>query len=110
MQYHLSIDQAKLFTSHQLNFDFKDDIYPSYDVPLLFANTDDEQMQWRQARFGMVPKWPDSLNITRDTYNARSETVHSKPIFQDSWLGNQFALIAVQAIFEPKYVNGKAER
>lgn len=106
----ITIEQAKLFTSNQLEFDFKEDVYPNYDAPLLFAHADDEQMQWRQARFGMVPKWADSLNITRYTYNARSETVHSKPSFRDAWLGNQFALIPVQTIFEPKYVNGKAQR
>ncbi|KTF08038.1 protein containing DUF159 [marine sediment metagenome] len=106
----ISGNQAKLFTSHQLDFDFKVDVYPNYDAPLLFANADDEQMQWRQARFGMVPKWADSLNITRYTYNARSETVHTKPSFRDAWLGSQFALIPVQTIFEPKYVDGKAQR
>ncbi|GLR28822.1 Putative SOS response-associated peptidase YedK [Psychrobacter pacificensis] len=106
----ISLNQAKLFTSYQLDFDFKEDVYPNYDTPLLFANADDEQMQWRQARFGMVPKWADSLNITRYTYNARSETVHTKPSFRDAWLGSQFALIPVQTIFEPKYVDGKAQR
>jgi putative SOS response-associated peptidase YedK len=106
----ISGNQAKLFTSHQLDFDFKEDVYPNYDTPLLFANVDDEQMQWRQARFGMVPKWADSLNITRYTYNARNETVHTKPSFRDAWLGSQFALIPVQTIFEPKYVDGQVQR
>lgn len=103
-------DQAQLFTNNQLDFDFEEDVYPNYDAPLLFAHVDDQEMQWRQARFGMVPKWAESLNITRYTYNARSETVHSKPSFRDAWLGRQFALIPVQTIFEPKYVNGKAQR
>jgi len=52
----ITIEQAKLFTSNQLESDFKEDVYPNYDAPLLFANADDEQMQWRQARFGMVSK------------------------------------------------------
>ena len=54
--------------------------------------------------------WSYSLNITRYTYNARSETVHTKPSFRDAWLGSQFALIPVQTIFDPKYVDGRAVR
>ena len=30
--------QASRFTNQQLSFDFKDDIYPGYEAPLLFAN------------------------------------------------------------------------
>ena len=44
------------------------------------------------------------------TYNARSETVADKPSFKRAWYNNQFALIAVQTIYEPKYINGKAHR
>lgn len=46
------------------------------------------------------------LNVTI----TNGKTIHSKPSFRDAWLGNQFALIPVQTIFKPKYVNGKAER
>ena len=42
------------------------------------------------------------------TYNARTETVQQKRSFKHAWLNDQFALIPVEAIYEPKYVNGKA--
>ncbi len=103
-------EQAKLFTSQQLCFDFKDDIYPNYDTPLLFATQNDIELQWRQVRFGLIPKWANSTDITKYTYNARSETVMEKPSYRDAWYKSQFALIPVQTIYEPYYENGKSQR
>lgn len=92
----ITLGQARLFTSNQLSFDFKDDIYPNFDTPLLFATEQDLELQWRQVRFGMIPKWADSTDITKHTYNFRSETVMEKPSFRDAWHKSQFALIPVQ--------------
>ena len=58
----------------------------------------------------MIPKWADSTDITKYTYNARSETVMEKPSFRDAWHKSQFALIPVQTIYEPYYQNGKSQR
>ena len=48
--------------------------------------------------------------MAKYTYNARSETVMDKQSFKRTWYNNQFALIPVQTIFEPKYIEGKAHR
>lgn len=89
-------------------FDYKTDIFPGYDCPLLFA-PDQEHYEWRQVKFGMVPKWAKDLKICRKTYNARTETVHEKPSFKNAWYKSQFALIPVATIFEPKYIQNKPE-
>ena len=60
--------------------------------------------------FGMVPKWAKDTSIAKQTYNARSQTVMDKQSFKRTWYNNQFALIPVQTIFEPKYIDGKAHR
>ena len=60
--------------------------------------------------FGMIPKWAKDTSFAKYTYNARSETVADKPSFKNAWYNNQFALIPVQTIYEPKYINGKAHR
>ena len=60
--------------------------------------------------FGMIPKWAKDTSFAKHTYNARSETVMDKPSFKHAWYNNQFALISVQTIFEPKYIEGKAHR
>lgn len=98
--------QASRFTNQQLSFDFKDDIYPGYEAPILFTNIGDPA-EWHSAMFGMVPKWAKDTAIAKYTYNARSQTVMDKPSFKRAWYNNQFALIPVQTIFEPKYIDGK---
>lgn len=90
-------------------FEYKADIYPGYDCPLIFSTGD--AIEWREVKFGLVPKWAKDLKICRNTYNARTETVHEKPSFRNAWAKSQFALIPVQTIFEPRYTDdGKAER
>lgn len=102
--------QAPLFTSSQLTFEFKDDIYPNDESPLLFLNPKTGHIEWRCVRFGMIPKWAKATDITKYTYNARSETVMQKPSFKNAWLNSQFALIPVQTIYEPFYHQGKSQR
>ncbi|QHG10833.1 SOS response-associated peptidase (plasmid) [Moraxella osloensis] len=92
--------QASRFTNQQLSFEFKDEIYPGYDAPILFANIGDPA-EWRSAIFGMIPKWAKDTSFAKHTYNARSETVADKPSFKHAWFNNQFALIPVQTIYEP---------
>ncbi len=95
----ISPTQAPLFTNQQLGFDVKQDIYPGYEAPLLFANllsnTRGDPAEWRSAMFGMVPKWAKDTDIAKHTYNARSEKVMDKLSFKRAWYNNQFALISV---------------
>ena len=57
-----------------------------------------------------VPKWAKDTSMAKYTYNARSETVADKPSFKHAWYNNQFALIPVQTIYKPKYIEGKTHR
>lgn len=60
--------------------------------------------------FGLVPHWAKDATFSRHTYNARYETVREKPSFRDAWKKAQRCLIPAEAIFEPLYVAGKAQR
>lgn len=106
----ITLAQANLLTSQQLRFDFKDDVYPTYDTPLLFAIQNGLEPQWGQVRFGLIPKWADSTDITKYSYNARFETVMEKPSYRDAWYKSQFTLIPVQTVYEPYYENRKSQR
>lgn len=44
-----------------------------------------------------MPTWAKDLKVCRKTYNVRTETVHEK-----------LALIPVDMIYDPKYIQGKA--
>ena len=62
-----------------------------------------------QAMFGLVPHWADST-LARRTYNARSETVASKPSFRDAYRHGRFCVIPAQMLYEPSYESGNAVR
>ncbi|GAA5003154.1 SOS response-associated peptidase family protein [Acinetobacter puyangensis] len=98
--------QAYQLDMFEPTFDYRDDIYPGYTSPIIFKS--ESGWEWREAQFGLVPKWTDDKKFSRFTYNARTETVASKPSFRESWARSQFCLIPVQKIYEPKYINGKA--
>lgn len=98
-------NRAQLLDLSEPTFDYKNEIYPAYNSPIIIAKN--ESIEWRSARFGLVPNWADTLDKVKDTHNARSETVATKPNFRHAWKNNQFCLIPVETIFEPKYIDGK---
>jgi putative SOS response-associated peptidase YedK len=58
--------------------------------------------------FGLIPSWSKDTHIARHTYNARSETVASKPSFRDAWHKGQHCIVPIDAFFEPDWRTGKA--
>ncbi len=75
------------------------------------SDVGDEAVPEREALpglFGLVPHWSPDTKITSHTYNARSETVASKPSFREAWRKNQHCIIPADAIFEPDWRSGKA--
>ena len=58
--------------------------------------------------FGLLPHWAADERLARSTYNARSETVSSKPSFRDAWRKARHCVIPARAIYEPDWRSGKA--
>ncbi|KQE14215.1 SOS response-associated peptidase family protein [Acinetobacter pittii] len=104
----ISKDRVHLLDLLEPTFEYKNDVYPGYDCPLIFSNNGN--IEWRSVKFGLIPKWKHDLKYSHYTYNARTETVSTLHSFRHAWAKSQFALIPVEKIYEPKYVNGKAER
>ncbi|OTG67820.1 DUF159 family protein [Acinetobacter sp. ANC 4470] len=98
-------NQAYLLDLSEPPFEFPENVFPLYDAPILIHGAD--QPEWDLAKFGLIPFWAKNLKYGHHTYNARTETVAEKPSFRHAWHNNQFALIPVDAIFEPKYIDGK---
>lgn len=67
------------------------------------------ELEIAPAMFGLVPHWAD-LKLARQTYNARTETVASKPSFRSAWKHKQFCIIPAANFFEPNYETGKPVR
>jgi putative SOS response-associated peptidase YedK len=53
--------------------------------------------------FRFVPDFVAKVDWARKTYNARSETVHSKPTYREAWRHGSRCIIPAEAIYEPKY-------
>lgn len=74
------------------------------------ADSGDEAVPEREAVpgvFGLVPHWARDLKLARNTYNARTETVASKPSFRDAWRQARHCIIPADAIYEPDWRSGK---
>ena len=93
----------------------KQDLWPGYLGSFIRipreAESGDAAVPEREAIagiFGLVPHWAKDLKIARSTYNARSETVASKPSFRDAWKAPRHCIIPADAIYEPDWRSGKA--
>ena len=93
----------------------KHDLWPGYTGTFIrrhpHADVGDEAVPKVEALnglFGLVPHWSADTKITKATYNARSETVVSKPSFRDAWRKAQHCIIPAEAIFEPDWRSGRA--
>lgn len=92
--------------------DYKAETYPGYMAPFIRKPAADSMHGDRAAAlgmFGMVPHWAD-LKLARQTYNARTETVASKPAFRTAFKRGNFCIIPVSSVFEPCYETGRAVR
>lgn len=93
------------------------DVWPAYPAAFiryprpLAATLGAVQEPEREAllgRFGLIPHWAKDASVARHTYNARSETVASKPSFRDAWRLGRRCIVPAEAIYEPDWRSGKA--
>lgn len=91
------------------------DLWPGYAGSFIRAHPQagvgDDAVPAREALvglFGLVPHWAPDTKIARCTYNARSETVASKPSFREAWQRAQHCIIPAEAFYEPDWRSGKA--
>lgn len=90
--------------------DLPPEAWPGYMAPILRGSHEAPgELEIAPAMFGMVPHWAD-LKLARQTYNARTETVASKPSFRSAWKRKQFCIIPAANFFEPNYETGKPVR
>jgi len=93
----------------------KYDLWPGYSGTFIRhhpqADVGDEAVPELEALpglFGLVPHWSVDTKITKATYNARSETVASKPSFREAFKQGQHCIIPAEAFFEPDWRSGRA--
>lgn len=87
------------------------EVFPQMWAPVLRATSRAQDTPGHEAvwgRFGLVPPGAADTRIGRHTYNARSETVATRPSYQAAWARYQHCLVPAEAITEPEYLDGRA--
>ena len=104
----LTLGQLKALQLPDISFDYVEEVYPNFQLPLLFAS--ELGLEWRQVGFGMVPKWAEDKSIALKTYNARNETLLQKASFMNAISKFKFGVIPVSEFYESKYIDNKPQR
>ena len=96
---------------------FKVEVFPNEFAPIIRLEDSESAVSKNvvavSARFGLVPFWAKDdavAKLGRMAYNARTETVASKPMFRTAWNQRRFCLIPAEAFYEPNWESGKAVR
>lgn len=105
----LTLAQLKVLNLPEISFEYSDEVYPNYDLPLLFKS-EQQGLEWRKVGFGMVPKWAEDKSIALKTYNARNETLYQKPTFINAISKCKFGVIPVSEFYESMYIDNKPQR
>lgn len=104
----IKLKQLEALGLVHISFEYEEEVYPSYQTPLLFKSEQD--LEWRSVNFGLIPKWAEDQSSVKYTYNARYETLHQKRSFQESFQKYKFGVIPVSEFYEAKYLNGRPQR
>jgi putative SOS response-associated peptidase YedK len=91
------------------------DMWPGYEGVFIrrpeLADVGDDAVPHREAkvgRWGLIPHWAKDDKV-RNTFNARSESIGTKPSFRDAWRKGQRCIIPAMAVYEPDWRSGKAQ-
>lgn len=84
--------------------------YHAYSLPSLPVICSDRSAGIRLFRWGLIPSWvtdeSEANDIMLKTFNARSETVATKPAFRDSFASRR-CLVPVRGFFEWQHLGGR---
>lgn len=86
------------------------DVWPTQIGSIVTWDPEANSPRLEHARFGLLPAFADAITFGRRTYNAREETVATKPSFKHAWKVGHRCLVPVSRYYEPCYETGKAVR
>ena len=84
--------------------------YHAYSLPLMPVVCSEDPVSLRLCRWGLIPSWVEDENeaneIMMKTFNARSETIATKPAFRESFASRR-CLVPVRGFFEWQHIGGR---
>jgi putative SOS response-associated peptidase YedK len=73
-------------------------VAPSVLVPVVFASPAGRTVE--AMRWGLVPTWAKDLKIGYSTFNARADTVATRPAFRGAWRAGRRCLVLAGGFYE----------
>lgn len=84
--------------------------YHAYNLPYMPVVCSGEKGEIRLLRWGLIPSWAadesEANDIAMKTFNARSETISTKPAFRESFAARR-CLVPVRGFFEWQHIGGR---
>jgi putative SOS response-associated peptidase YedK len=84
--------------------------YHAYSLPLMPVVCSEDPALLRLFRWGLIPSWVEDENEANEimvkTFNARSETLDTKPAFRESFTSRR-CLVPVKGFFEWQHIGGR---
>jgi len=84
--------------------------YHAYSLPLMPVVCSDDPASLRLFRWGLIPSWAEDEKAANEimvkTFNARSETIDTKPAFRESFISRR-CLVPVRGFFEWQHIGGR---
>ena len=69
----------------RLNIPPNYNVAPTHEMPIVRLKEDGEGRELIKARWGLIPSWAKDEKIGYSTFNARADTVATKPAFRDAF-------------------------
>ncbi len=73
-------------------------IAPTRHAPVLYL--EQGRHQGHPMRWGLIPSWSRTVDARFSTFNARSETLHSKPAFRTAWQQSRTCMVPALGYYE----------
>lgn len=79
---------------NSIEFNSLDNIAPTMQAPIIIHN------RIGMAEWGLIPAWADYTKFKGKLFNARSETLHEKPSFKESWQRKRRCIVPATHFYE----------
>jgi len=85
-------------------------VAPTHEMPIVRSDKRGQNHELTKARWGLIPHWAKDEKIGYSTFNARADTVATKPAFRDAYK-KQRCLVPANGFFEwQKTGTGKKDK
>jgi|SRR5215469_10860812 len=92
----------------RLEFQFVEDLVADYAPRVNTAPTDpvpvvtlhDGKRRFELMRWGLIPYWAKDMKLGFSSFNARADSLATKPVFRDAWAAGRRCLVVVDGFYE----------